>query len=174
MLFGSIVSSADCDLDTGALERLAYRAEIGRLADHAQLLAVLAHVLGAGVDRDDQVVLAVAVGVDDDDAAFLEDPGDRARLAEAAVVLGEGVAHVGAGAVAVVGQRIDQDRRAAGPVALEEDLLDRVGIGADAAAAVDRPLDVFLRHRGVAGLLHRGRQGRVGIGVRRRRRAQRR
>ena len=35
-----------------------------RLADHPQLVAVLAHVLGAGVDRGDQVVLAVAAAVD--------------------------------------------------------------------------------------------------------------
>ena len=153
------------DLDPGLLQRLAHGAQVGRLADHAQLLAVLAHVLGAGVDRGDQVVLAVAVAVDDDHAAFLEDPGDRAGLAEAAVVLGEGVAHLGAGAVAVVGQRLDQDRRAAGPVALEEDPLDRLGVGADAGAAVDRPLDVVLRHRGVAGLLDRRRQGRVAVGV---------
>ncbi len=41
------------------------------------------HVLGAGVDRDDQVVLAVAVGVEHDHAALLEHPGDRVRLAEA-------------------------------------------------------------------------------------------
>src|SRR4029077_17104876 len=125
----------------------------------------LAYVLGAGVDRDDQIVFAVAVGIDDDDAAFLKDPGDRARLAEVAVMLAEGVAHVGTGAVAVVGQGVDQDRRAAGAVALEEHLLDRVGVGADPRPAVNRPLDVFLRHRGFAGLLHRGRQRRVGIRI---------
>ena len=80
-------------------------------------------------------------------------------------MLGEGVAHVGAGAVAVVGQRLDQDRRAAGPVALEEDLLDRRRVGARAGPAVDRPLDVVLGHRGVARLLDRRRQGRVALGV---------
>ena len=84
------------DLDPGALERLAHRAQVARLAEHPQLVAVLAHVLGAGVDRRDQVVLAVAGAVDGHDAAFLEDPGDRARLAEAAVVLGEGEPDVGA------------------------------------------------------------------------------
>ena len=48
------------DLDPGLLERLADGAEVAGLAEHPQLVAVLAHVLGAGVDRGDQVVLAVA------------------------------------------------------------------------------------------------------------------
>ena len=80
-------------------------------------------------------------------------------------MLGEGEPHVGGRAVAVVGQRLDQDRRAAGPVALEADRLDRRRVGARAGAAVDRPLDVFLGHRGVFGLLHRGRQSRVAVDV---------
>ena len=80
-------------------------------------------------------------------------------------MLGEGVADLGAGAVAVVGQRLDQDRRAARPVALEDDPLDRRRIGAGAGPAVDRPLDVVLGHRGVARLLHRGGEGRVGVRV---------
>ena len=48
------------DLDARRLERLAHRAEVAGLAEHPQQVAVLAHVLGAGVDRGDQVVLAVA------------------------------------------------------------------------------------------------------------------
>ena len=38
---------------------------------------------------------------------------------------GERVAHVGAGAVAIVGQRLDQNRGSTWPVALEDDPLDR-------------------------------------------------
>ncbi len=101
----------------------------------------------------------VALAVDEDDALLLELPGDRSGLAEAAAVLVEGVADLGAGAVAVVGQRLDEDRRAAGPVALVDDALDRVAAVARAGAAVDRPLDVVLGHRVVARLLDRRRRG---------------
>src|SRR3712207_8634514 len=55
--------------------------------------------------------------------------------------------------------------RAAGPVALVGDRLDRVSVGPLPRAAVDRPLDVVLGHRGVAGLLHREPQRGVGVRV---------
>ena len=84
-------------------------------------------VLGAGVDGRHQVVLVVVLAVDDDHALLVEQVGDGAVLAEAAAVLGEDVADLGAGAVAVVGQRLDQDRHAARAVALVGDLLQRVG-----------------------------------------------
>ena len=71
-----------------------------------------------------------ALAVDCDDALLVEQVRDRAGLAEVAAVLGEQVAHVGAGAVAVVGHRLDQQRDAARAVALVEDLLDRVRVGA--------------------------------------------
>ena len=47
-------------------------------------VVVVGDVLGAGLDRGHQVVLGVALGVDDDDALLLEQLGDRARLAEVA------------------------------------------------------------------------------------------
>ena len=59
-----------------------------------------------------------ASAVDDDHALLVEEVGHRARLAEVAAVLGEQVADVGAGAVAVVGHRLDEHRDAAGAVAL--------------------------------------------------------
>ena len=122
-------------------------------------------VLGAGVDRRLEVVLRPARGVHDDHAALLEQVRDRPGLAERPAVLAEDVAHLGAGAVAVVGERLDQDRHAAGPVALVHDRLDRVGVRALARALGDRALDVVLGHRGVARLLDRVGQRRVGIGV---------
>ena len=63
------------------------------------------------------------------------------------------MADLGAGAVAVVGQRLDEHRDAAGAVALVDDGLERVGVGALAGALGDRALDVVLGHRGVLGLL---------------------
>src|SRR5581483_6247698 len=91
--------------------------------------------------------------VDQDHAALLELPGDGARLAQAAAMAVEDVADLRAGAVAVVRQHLHHDRGAAGAVALVDDALDRSGIPALAGAAVDRALDVVLRHRRVAGLL---------------------
>ena len=58
------------DLDPGGLQRLAHRAQVARLGEHPQQVAVLLHVLGAGVDRRDQVVLAIAGAVDDDRPRF--------------------------------------------------------------------------------------------------------
>ena len=145
--------------------RLADRRQGGGLGGHLEQVAVGGHVLGAGIDRGEQVLLAVAVGVDDDHALLLELPGDRARLAEAAAVLVEGVAHLRAGAVAVVGQRLDQDRRAARAVALIDDTLDLLVAARGPGAAVDRPLDVVLGHRVAARLLDRRGEGEVRVGV---------
>ena len=58
-------------------------------------------------------------------SAPLEQPRDRAGAAEVAVVLREGGAHVGGGAVAVVGQRLDDHRDAVRAVALVDHLLER-------------------------------------------------
>src|SRR3954470_5504491 len=69
------------ELDPFAFQGLLHRRQVARVADYPQLVLVGAHVLGAGVDRSDQVVLAVATAVDDDRALALEDPGNRARLA---------------------------------------------------------------------------------------------
>src|SRR5215218_1716005 len=149
------------DLDPFAFERFPDAGQGGRLADHPQLVLVLAHILGAGVDRPDQIVLAVAAAVDDDRPHFLEDPGDGARLSEAAAVLGEGVANLGAGAVAIVGQRLDQHRDPGGPVALVDDPFDRRPVRPGTGADVDRFLDLVLRHRGVFRLLDGRRQSRV-------------
>ena len=112
-------------LDPGLLERGAHGGQVGRLAEDLEHVVVEHDVLGAGVDRDHQVVLGVALAVDHDDALLVEQVGDGAGLAEVAAVLGEGVADLGAGAVAVVGQRLDEDRDAAGAVALVDDGLER-------------------------------------------------
>ena len=124
-----------------------------------------ADVLRAGVDRDHQVVLGVALGVDDHDALLVEQVGDGPRLAEVAAVALEDVADLGARAVAVVGHRLDQQRDAARAVALVDDVLERVDVGALAGALGDRALDVVLGHRGVLGLLHREPEPRVALDV---------
>ena len=80
-------------------------------------------------------------------------------------MLGEGVADLGAGAVAVVGQRLDQNGDAGRAVALVDDPFDRGTVGAGAGADVDRFLDLVLGHRGVSRLLHRRGQRRVAVDV---------
>src|SRR6185369_674616 len=89
-----------------------------------------------------------------------------AGLAERAFVLREDVAHVRCRAVSVVRERFDEERNAARAVALVRDVLVRLAVGGGAGTACDRALDVVLRHRVVAGLLDRGREGRVGVGIR--------
>ena len=79
-------------------------------------------------------------------------------------MLGEDVAHLGGGAVAVVGQRLHEHGTPAGPVALVRDgLVGRVAVAARARTTRDRALDVVLRHRVVAGLLDGGGERRVGV-----------
>ena len=80
-------------------------------------------------------------------------------------MLGEEVADLRARAVAVVGRRRDEQRDAARAVALVEDGLQRLGVGALAGALGDRALDVVLGHRGVLGLLDGEPERRVGVGV---------
>ena len=116
---------------------------------------VLSHVLDAGVDRDHQVVLGRAVGVDHHDPLLLELPGHRPGFAEVPAGPGEDVADLRAGAVAVVGQCLHEDRHAARPVALVDDRLDRGGVGVRARPLCDRALDVLLRHPRVLRLLNR-------------------
>src|SRR3546814_13300067 len=65
------------------------------------------------------------------------------------------------GAVAVVGQRIDDHGDAAGAIALVEHLFVIVGTVA-AGAALDGALDGILRHVGGAGGRSRGTQARIG------------
>ena len=69
---------------------------------------------------------------------------DRAGGAQIAAVLGEHRAHRPARAVAVVGERLDDDGDAARPVALVADRL--VGLGVGARGLLDGPLDIVLGH----------------------------
>jgi hypothetical protein len=92
---------------------------------------------------------------------YATEPG----LAEVAAMLGEGVAHLGAGAVAVVGRRLDQHRNSSRPVAFVHHGLERSRVAALAGPLRDRALDVVLRHRRVLGLLHGERERRVALDV---------
>src|SRR4051812_13879340 len=153
------------ELDARGLERGAHRREVAGLGEHLEDVVVDRDVERAGLDRGQQVVLRVARAVDDDHAALVEEVRDGAGFPQIAAVLGEHVTHLGARAVAVVGQRLDEQRDAARPIALVEDGLERVGVRALAGALRDRALDVVLGHGGVLGLLDGERERRVAVDV---------
>ena len=116
--FGSQASSADWISTPPLDQRRADVGELRGLGQHLEDPVLLGDVLGARLDRRHEVVLGVALAVDDDEAAFVEEVGDRPGLAEDGAVLAEQVADVGAGAVAVLGHGLDQQRDAAGRVGL--------------------------------------------------------
>ena len=90
---------------------------------------------------------------------MVEHERDRAGLREVAAVLGEGRAHLAGGAVAVVGQHLDDHRDAARAVALVADLV--VVLGVAAQRLLDRALDGVLGHVLGARRDHRRPQPRV-------------
>ena len=75
---------------------------------------------------------------------MVEHERHRAGLGEIAAGLGEIGAHVGGGAVAVVGQDLDDDGDAAGAIALIADLV--IGLGVAALRLLDGAVDRILRH----------------------------
>ena len=104
-------------------------------------------VLGAALEGQlhERVLLRGAL-LDGDVALLVELERDRAGRGHVAAVLREEVADLGGRPVLVVRHRLDQDRGAAGAVALVDDLL--VGDALELArAALDRLVDVVGRHR---------------------------
>src|SRR3954454_3266525 len=147
------------------LERVADGHEVARVGGDLPLGAVLGDVLGAaGQGQLHELVLVHALPIEQHDPLAVELPGDAAGRAQRAAVLGEDVAQVGRGAVAVVGEDGGDHGHAAGPVALVDDRLVGGAVGA-AGAALDGALDVVLGHRVVARLLDRAGERRVGVRV---------
>ena len=101
---------------------------------------------------------------DGDQAAWLELPGDGAAARQLAAGLGEDRADLGGRAVAVVGRGLHEDRHAAGPVALVDDLLV-LDLVAAAGRLLDRALDVVGRHVDRARLVDGQPEPVVGVGV---------
>src|SRR5581483_4436577 len=142
--------------EAGGLDRISDGGEVLRRARDLEHVAVALDVLGAAVGcGEEELVLVDAVGADDDDAATLELPGDRPGRAEGAAVARERVPDLGGGAVAVVGERLDDHRDALRAVALVDHGRELGRVGPLACALGDRTLDVVLRHRVGARLLDR-------------------
>ncbi|MCY1172893.1 hypothetical protein D9M73_130370 [compost metagenome] len=127
------------------------------------LLARL-HVLGTGLKRCLEHLFGIARGRRIGDQAHpVERMADRARCAEVAAILGHAGAHVGGGAVAVVGERLDDQRNAAGAEAFVADFL--VILGVALRRLVDRALDIVLGHRLRLGGVDRHAQARVHVRI---------
>ena len=140
------------DGDARRLERFSHLLDAPRVAGDAPRTSVVGHVVGPGLERGfHDVVLCRAhpapaprlCGSNCHDT----EPGSASRAAH----LGEDVAHLGAGAVPVVGEHVDQHGHAAGRVALVGDRL--VGDALELAGApLDGPLDGVDGHGRGAGL----------------------
>lgn len=121
-------------------------------------------VIGTGVQRiHHQLIGVLVLEIDDDDALLGEHEADAAHLAQVAAELVKVMAHIGRGAVAVVGQGLDHDGDAAGAVTLIGDCLI-LGLVA-ALGALDNALDVIVGHAVGLGLGNQSRQLGVGSGV---------
>src|SRR5690606_79604 len=111
-------------------------------------------IVGAGFDRrfENLFLIAGRSGIFDHALAF-EAMGDRAFRPQIAAILGEGGADAGRGAVAIVGQRLDDQGDAAGAVAFVADFL--VILAPGRRGLVDRALDIVLGHGLRLGVVHR-------------------
>ena len=140
--------------------------EVGRLAGDLEHVVVGADVLGAGVDRDHQVVLGVALASrrrrrPSCRTGRRRSPGSP-RLPSCLVNAWRTSEPVRL-RLSVVAST--SSATPPGAVALVGDGLERVGVAALAGALGDRALDVVLRHRRVLGLLHGQRERRVALDV---------
>src|SRR5207249_8815759 len=109
-------------------------------------------------------VLAVA-WLYQDEAAGVEHPGHRAGLSERPARLGDDGAYLGDGAVAVIGDGLDEHGYAVRAVCLVHDLLVMGATLGPARAPLDGALDVFEGHVLGARPLHGQPQAEVRLGV---------
>ena len=125
-------------------------------------MAVVARgdIVGAGLEGGlHHRVLGRRLAVVFDHADPIEHERHGAGLGQRAARFGEIGAHFAGGAVAVVGQRLDDDRDAAGRIALVAHLV--VILALAAGRLFDGALDVVLGHVLGAGCEHGGAQARV-------------
>ncbi len=129
-------------------------------------MAVLAalDILGTRFERGFEHLLVATGGRRiADQAEPVEAVADRIGRAEIAAILRESEAYVGRGAVAVVGQRLDDQRNAARTEALVADFL--IGIRVAARRLVDRAFDIILGQAFLACGDHRRTQARIHVGI---------
>ncbi len=119
----------------------------------SKLSAVVLDFLGAGVqDGHQDVVLAEAVLRQRNDTLAGEEVADRTGIGDGAAVAGDGEADFGGGTVLVVGEALDQQRRALRAAAFVHDLGVVHHFAGEAGAALDGAVDVVSGDRGLLGL----------------------
>ena len=153
------------DGNAGFLERLADRLEVAGLRVDLERVGVGLDVGRPGVDGEERDLVRVDSGERNrDDAALLELPGDRPGDGQLAARLREDRPHFGSRPVAVVGGRLDEERDAAGAIALVDDLLVLLALAAP-GRLLHGALDRVDRHVRGARLLDREAQPEVAVGV---------
>src|SRR5919112_4748339 len=154
-------------VDAGVLQGGAHRDQVGRLAHDLEAVALVAHLLGPGVQHGHEHGVLVD-GVrprHHDDALGGEQVGDRTGVGHRPAVAGHRRADLHGRPVLVVGQALDEDGDPAGRVALVGDGLVVHAAGLGARPALDRAVDVVVGHRRLLRLLDGVEQRRVAGGV---------
>ena len=128
-------------------------------------VALRLEILGTGVERGlESIILRILRCIDVELALSLEHPGHGIRRAEVAAAARKPVPNLGDSPVGIVGHREDQDRDPSRTITLVCNLLvfDTFEL---ARPLLDRPLDVFLRHRCCPRGLDRRSQPRITCGI---------
>ncbi len=116
------------------------------LVQDLPVFAFIGQVVSTGFKNDfGELVFVCRRLRHNNDALLREHVADGAGFAEVSAVLGEGEANLRNCAIAVVGERVDEDGNTAGTVALEANLL--VGCSLELASSLlDGALNVVSRH----------------------------
>ncbi|SPU77103.1 Uncharacterised protein [Brucella suis] len=118
------------------------------------------HVFGASFNsRFHNLVGIASFRLVDDFANAIEHEGNRAGFAERTARLGEGGTHIGCRSIAIVRQRLDNDRYAAGATALIAHFI--IVLAVIAGSLLDGALNIVLGHGLRLGILDRQTQARV-------------
>src|SRR3989449_2242717 len=133
-------------LDLGVDQGFLHLLEVVGGGDDLVGFLIRLHILGAGVQGEaHELVLVHLALLHDQQAFFVELPGDGAGLGEVTILFGEDVADLGYCAVPVVAGEINQQGAASRAVAFELELFE-VNAGKLAGPALDGLLDVVGGH----------------------------
>ena len=142
-----------------------HRVEVAGFGGHHELVPVPGDVLGSRLDGGlVDLELGMGGGVHEDLPLPLELPRHGPAGSQAAVVLAQAVPEIGHGTVLVVGEGLDVERHAAGPVPLVGDLLVVHALEL-ARPLLDGPLDVLQGHRGRLGRVDGEAETGVEVGI---------
>ena len=137
---------------------------LGR-ADHFPGGAVVAQVLGAGIEDDAHHFFFVRRFLGDHNIALaVEHPVDRPVLGHVAAVLREHVANFADDPVAIAGDHLHEHTHSAGAVALEHHFIERFTLELP-GAALDGAFDIVVGHVLALGREDGCAQARIGVRV---------